>query len=130
MKKANQAVTNRYTFLFSAIFITIVSMYTMTTDLLHNRFPNSIMLFALGLNQFMMAYLSPHLYPSDERSKSIVGKAMFINYFVLFGTLLILSYFTFSFSAITLTSFQTIIIIGSVISFSVPFTMVIYSKLL
>lgn len=128
MKKANQAVANRYTFLFSAIFITIVSAYTMTTDLLHNRFPNSIMLFALGLNQFMMAYLSPHLYPSDERSKSIVGKAMFINYFVLFGTLLILSFL--SSSAITLTSFQTIIIIGSVISFSVPFTMVIYSKLL
>ncbi|MEM5594440.1 hypothetical protein AAHH67_26695 [Niallia circulans] len=42
------------------------------------------MILALGINQLLLAYLSPHIFPKDERAKEIVGKAMTINYFVLF----------------------------------------------
>lgn len=129
-KRSTEAQTNRFIYVFSGIICTAIAIYTISSDVMAGRYPHSIMLLALGLNQLMFAYLAPHLFPKDERSKTIIYKAMFINYFVLFATILVLISFNFSFIGFVLTSFQTVIVIGSVITISLPITMIIYAKII
>lgn len=88
------------------------------------------MILVLGLSNLMMAYLSPHLFPRDERSKDIMGKAMMINYFVLFGTILVLFLLTGSLGPIALDSTQVLIVLFSIMALTIPGTMVVYSKLI
>lgn len=64
---------------------------------MRHTFPEGIMILFLGTSSLMMAYLSPHLFPKDERSKEIIGKSMSINYFVLFGAMTLLILLTGSF---------------------------------
>lgn len=64
-----------------------LSIYSNYFYIANDVFPEGIMLFFLGISSFMMAYLSPHLFPKDERSKEIIGKSMTVNYFTLFASI-------------------------------------------
>ncbi|MGE7674985.1 hypothetical protein ACQKMV_15615 [Lysinibacillus sp. NPDC094403] len=105
---------NQKTYLFSSIIGIGFGLYFIYEEIANGRFPNSLMLIALGLNQLMLAYLSPHIFPKDERSKEIMGKAMTINYFVLFGTILVLFLLTASFGPLTLDSSQVLIVLSCI----------------
>jgi hypothetical protein len=78
----------------------------------------------------MLAYLSPNLFPKDERSKEIMGKAMIINYFVLFGTIFILFLLTGTIGSLTLDSTQVLTVVFCIMVLTIPGTMIIYSKLI
>lgn len=128
MTGTRKARVNQLTYLFVGIFVTGVAIYVNVNNIVNGEFPKAIMLLVLGLYNLMMAYLSPHLFPKDERAKDIIGKAMTLNYFVLFGTLFILFLLTGSFGPITLDATQVLTVLTSVMVLTIPGTMVIYSK--
>lgn len=131
MSRTKKAKESRFIFLISGLFVTGVSIYINFDDVINGRFPSAItiMSFALGINQLLMAYLSPHLFPKDERSKMILGKSMFVNYFVIFGTILFLFILT-GFSDINWDAQQVLIVLTSILMLTIPTTMVIYSKII
>lgn len=129
MSRTKKAKESRFIFLISGLFVTGVSIYINFDDVISGRFPDAIMSFTLGINQLLMAYLSPHLFPKDERSKMILGKSMFVNYFVIFGTILFLFILT-GFSDINWDAQQTLIVLTSILMLTIPTTMVIYSKII
>ncbi|MBM6647071.1 hypothetical protein [Bacillus sp. RIT 809] len=131
MSRTKKAKESRFIFLISGLFVTGVSTYINFDDVINGRFPDviTIMSFALGINQLLMAYLSPHLFPKDERSKMILGKSMFVNYFVIFGTILLLFILT-GFSDINWDAQQVLIVLTSILMLTIPTTMVIYSKII
>ena len=98
--------------------------------IINKAYPVSILILALGMASLMFAYLSPHLFPRDERAKTIIGKAMSINYFVLFGTILVLFLLTGSFGPLMLDATQVLELLFSIMILTIPGTMVIYSKII
>ncbi|MFE8698927.1 hypothetical protein ACFYKT_21880 [Cytobacillus sp. FJAT-53684] len=130
MARRNKTKENQMIYFFLGIFLTGMGIYLNYQDLFNGEFPNSIMLLALGLSQLMFAYLSPHLFPNDERSKEIKGKAMMVNYFVLFGTMLILFRLTGPLGSLTLDSTQVLAVLFSIMVLTIPGTMIVYSKLI
>ena len=127
MKKARE---NQLTYLCLGIIIIPLSIYINYPYISNGVFPEGNMTFFLGTSALMMAYLSPHLFPKDERTKEIVGRSMTINYFTLFGSILILFLLTGSLGSITLSSTQVLIVLTCIMITSIPLTMVIYSKLI
>lgn len=127
MKKARE---NKLAYLFLAIIMIPVGIYLNYYDIANGQFPEAIMLFFLGTSALMMAYLSPHLFPKDERSKEITGKSMTVNYFVLFVSIFVLFLLTGSLGAITLSATQVLIVLSCIMITSIPLTMIIYSRLI
>ena|SRR5690625_676401 len=127
MKKSRE---NRIIYLSLGIFLTIMGVYLNYENIIKGEFPDAIMLLALGVNQLLLAYLSPHIFPKDERAKDIIGKAMTINYFVLFLSLLVLFIATGPFGFLILDAQQVIIVLFCIMSITIPGTMVIYSKII
>ncbi|MFN7249917.1 MAG: hypothetical protein ACK4M9_03910 [Anaerobacillus sp.] len=130
MKATIKAKENQLIYLLLGIFLTGMGIYLNYVKILNWEFPDSIMLLALGVNQLMLAYLSPHLFPKDKRSKAIMGKAMVINYFVLFATILVLFLLTSSFGPLILDASQVLQLLFCVMVIAIPGTMVVYSRLI
>ena len=121
MKEARK---NQMGYLFLAIIIIPLSIYTNYPYIANGEFTVGVMTFFLGTSALMMAYLSPHLYPKDERTKEIVGKSMTANYFTLFATITLL----FITVAKTRTASEVLTILFCIMVTSIPLTMIIYSK--
>lgn len=125
MKKARE---NQLTYLFTGILMVTLGVYLNYRYIIQLAFPESMMIFFLGTSSLMMAYLSPHLFPKDERSTEIIGKSMSINYFVLFGTITLLFILTASFVPVVLTAAQVLIILFCIMCTSIPLTMIFYAN--
>jgi len=125
MKKARE---NQITYLFLGILMVPLSIYINYPYIIQLIFPEGIMTLFLGTSSLMMAYLSPHLFPRDERSKDIIGKSMSINYFVLFGTMTLLILLTGSFGPFVLTATQVLIILFCIMITTIPLTMIFYAN--
>lgn len=126
MKKARE---NQLTYLFLAIIMIPLSIYINYPYIANGEFPEGIMTFFLGTSALMMSYLSPHLFPKDERTKEIIGRSMTVNYFILFGSILILFLLTGSLGPITLSATQVLLVLFCIMITSIPLSMIIYSKL-
>ncbi|MGG0716582.1 hypothetical protein ABE096_03130 [Robertmurraya massiliosenegalensis] len=122
--------SNQITHLCLGILFTIMGIYLNYEEVTKGSFPVAIMLLALGINQLLFAYLSPHIFPRDERAKEIMGKSMTVNYFILFGSLFVLFLSTGSFGFLTLDATQVLIVLFCIMAISIPSTMVVYSKIL
>lgn len=123
MKKARE---NQLTYLFLAFIMIPLGIYLIYFDIVNGQFSERIMCFFLGTSALMMSYLSPHLFPKDERTKEIIGKSMTANYFTLFAAITIL----FVIVGNTLSATQVLTILFCIMVTSIPLTMVIYSKLI
>ena len=124
----SDAKKNQISFLTSGLFATGMGIFLNYEAIFKGEFPNYIILLALGLNQLMLAYLSPHIFPKDERAKEIMGKAMTVNYFVLFGTISVLFLLTSSLGPLTLSSTQALSVLFCIMALTIPGTMILYSK--
>jgi len=129
MKKARE---NQLAYLFLGIIMIPLGIYINYPYIENQQFPEGIICFFIGTSALMMSYLSPHLFPRDERTKEIIGKSMTVNYFVLFGAFLILFLLTGTLGPITLSisAMQVLIVLFCIMITSIPLTMVIYSKLI
>lgn len=121
---------NRFIYLCVGVLLTILGIYLNFEDIIEGEFPSSIMILALGINQLLLAYLSPHIFPNDERAKEIIGKSMTVNYFVLFITIGILFLSTGSLGFLNFDATQVLIVLFCVLIITIPGTMVIYSKII
>lgn len=121
MKKARE---NQLAYLFLAIIMIPLGIYLNYTDIVNGEISETLMCFFLGTSALMMSYLSPHLFPKDERSKEIIGKSMTANYFTLFASITIL----FLIVGNTLSATQVLTILFCIMVSSIPLTMIIYSK--
>lgn len=127
MKKARE---NQLSYLFLGIIMIPLSIYINYPYIANGDFPEGIMIFFLGTSALMMSYLSPHLFPRDERTKEIIGKSMTANYFVLFGAFLILFLLTGSLGPLVLSATQVLLVLFCIMITAIPLTMIIYSKLI
>ncbi len=127
MKKARE---NQLTYLFLAIIMIPLSIYINYPYIANDVFPEGVYTFFLGTSALMMSYLSPHLFPRDERAKEIVGKSMTVNYYTLFGSIFILFLLTGSLGSIALSATQVLLVLFCIMITSIPLTMMIYSKLI
>jgi hypothetical protein len=131
MRKIDKGKENRLTFLFSGILLTGMAFYLNVDYVIAGQFPPSILILAVGINQLLMSYLSPHLFPKDERSKEITGKAMTVNYFVLFGTIALLIIGTSSFGGLaSLSGQEMLVVLAGIMMISIPATMVYFARIL
>src|SRR5690625_1232209 len=126
-KKSNG---NQIIYLCLGLLLTIMGIYLNYQNILNGEFPNALMLLALGINQLLLACLSPHIFPRDERAKEIMGKAMTINYYVLFISILVLFLAIGPFGFLTLDATQVLIVLFCIMAITIPGTMVIYSKII
>ncbi|MDX8365556.1 hypothetical protein [Cytobacillus sp. IB215665] len=120
----------RIIYLCLGFLLIIMGVYLNYEDIIKGEFPDAIMLLGLGINQFLLAYLSPHIFPKDERAKEIIGKSMTINYFILFASILVLFLATGSFGFLTLHATEVLIVLFCIMIIIIPGTMVIYSKII
>ena len=127
MKKARES---QLTYLFLAVIMIPLSIYINYPYIANGDFPEGIMTFFLGTSGLMMSYLSPHLFPKDERTKEIIGRSMTVNYFILFGSILTLFLLVGSLGTITLSATQVLLVLFCIMITAIPLTMVIYSKLI
>lgn len=123
MKKARE---NQLGFLLLAIVAIPMGIYLNYSEIIKGEFSEYIILFFLGTSALMMSYLSPHLYPKDERTKEIIGKSMTANYFTLFAAITALIVIVGN----TLSATQVLTILFCIMVTSIPLAMVIYSKLI
>lgn len=130
MSETTKAKQNKFIYLFTGIILTGMGIYLNFDDVVSGVFPDALMILPLGICNLMMAYLSPHLFPRDERSKAIMGRAMMINYFILFGTILILFLLTGSLGPLSLDATEVLIVLFSIMVLTIPGSMVVYSKLI
>jgi hypothetical protein len=130
MANNKKAKENRIIYLCLGFLLTIMGVYLNYEEIIKGEFPDAITLLALGISQLLLAYLSPHIFPKDERAKEIIGKSMTINYFVLFASILFLFLATGSFGFLTLDATQVLIVLFCIMIITIPGTMVIYSKII
>ncbi|MFD2115210.1 hypothetical protein ACFSTH_05530 [Paenibacillus yanchengensis] len=126
-KKSKQ---NQIIYLCLGILLTAVGIYSNYENIMKGEFPDTIMLLAAGINQLLLAYISPHIFPKDERAKEIIGKSMTLNYFVLFVSILVLFLATGSLGLLTLDATQVLMLLFCIMAIAIPGTMVIYSKII
>ena len=127
LKKARE---NQIIYFILGIVLVPLSIYSNYPYVMNHEFPEGIMTLFLGTSSLMMAYLSPHLFPKDERSTDIIGKSMTVNYFVLFGTITILFLLTGSLGPLVLTASQVLIVLVCIMITAIPLTMIVYTKLI
>lgn len=125
MKKARE---NQFTYLFLGVLMVPLGIYINYNDIIQRTFPEGMMTLFLGTSSLMMAYLSTHLFPRDERSKEIIGKSMTVNYFVLFGSILALFLLTGSLGPLNLTSSQVLIVLTCTMITTIPLTMIYFAR--
>lgn len=132
MIELKKAKTNQRIYLFSGIFLILVGIYVNFRPIVNGEFSEAIMILALGINQLLFSYLSPHIFPRDERGKGIIGKAMTVNYFILFLVIGILFIATSpgTLGFLHLTASQVLVILFSIMAISIPSTMIVYTKIL
>lgn len=131
-KMVGKAKENRYLYLSLGVLLTILGIYFSYEDFARGEFVDSVMILALGVSQLFFAYLSPHIFPRDERAKAIIGKAMTANYFILFVVILILFLITGqgSLGMWQLSANQVLIILFSIMIIAIPGTMVVFTRLM
>lgn len=124
----NKARENQFTYLFLGVLMVPLGIYINYKDIIQRTFPEGMMTLFLGTSSLMMAYLSTHLFPRDERSKEIIGKSMTVNYFILFGSILALFLLTGSLGPLNLTSSQVLIVLTCTMITTIPLTMIYFAR--
>ncbi|MED4533047.1 hypothetical protein ABET51_16525 [Metabacillus fastidiosus] len=84
--------TGRWSFLFLGIIQLITALSIGSTAISMHVFPkgHELLLLAVAIMSFCLAYLSPQFQQNDERIKKIKEKGMFYSYFFIIGYMFIL----------------------------------------
>ncbi|TWT05574.1 hypothetical protein FQV26_14190 [Planococcus sp. CPCC 101016] len=125
MKKNTEVKRNRLIYLVTGVALLIFGIYLNIGYLNRGEFPHAIIFIALAINQLAWAYVAPHIFPKDERSKTIREKAMTINYYMVLIVIIVLLYVS---EQMNLTAYQALTIVGCFSLLSTAFAMIFFSK--
>lgn len=73
--------SNKAFYLIFGTFMFICALLVNGAYLSQGKFPEGLMLFAMSILGFCLAYLVPHFAAKDERAQKIRERAVYISYF-------------------------------------------------
>lgn len=125
MNKRNEVKRNQLIYLVTGVVFLIFGIYLNIGYFNRGEFPDAILFLVLAINQLAWAYLTPHIFPKDERSKAIRQKAMEVNYFIVLFVIIALLYIS---GQVDLSAYQALTILGSFYLLSAVFSMIYFAK--
>ncbi|WP_020618055.1 DUF2178 domain-containing protein [Paenibacillus daejeonensis] len=127
MKHLREGRNNRRLFLITGSLVTLCAIYINYEPLMNGEFPLSMLLLAVGCNQLLMAYVAPHIFPKDERSKNISTKSTHVTFFALVGMMLVLLIVNGA-DASRLDGTQVLHVLTATLLLAIPGSMIFFSK--
>ena len=127
MKHLQEGRSNRRLFLISGSLITLCAIYINYEPIMNSEFPLSMLLLAVGCNQLLMAYVAPHIFPRDERSKNISSKSTHVTFFALVGMMLVLLVVN-GVADSGLDGAQVLHVLAATLLITIPGSMIFFSK--
>ncbi|GEK35636.1 hypothetical protein [Kurthia sibirica] len=122
MKKVYQ---NQLNYLFLALIMIPMGSYSSYSSLASGEFPQGMTIVFLGVSALMMSYLSPHLFPRDERAEKLIGKAMTYNFYAIALVIILLLMLDLLLENVEVTKMQFIAVLISVMSIT-PTTVMVF----
>lgn len=119
---------NRSFFLFIGIFMLLIGILINGSHMFSGKFPDALMVVALSIMAFSLAYLEPHFAAKDERAQKIRERATYISYFwgVIFAIILMLIFNPLS--PLNVSAFQVLSLFIALYISVVFLNMVYYAK--
>ena len=119
---------NSVIFLIIGVILLINSLLINGAYIASGKFPEGLMVVALTIMAFCLAYLAPHFSAKDERAQKIRERAVYISYFWGIGFAVILMIIFNPTSPLNLEAFQVLSLFMAVYISTVFLNMVYYAK--
>ena len=119
---------NRSFFLFIGVFMLLIGIFINGSYMFSGKFPDALMVVALSIMAFCLAYLEPHFAAKDERAQKIRERAIYISYFWGMSFAIILMVIFNPTSPFNLSAFQVLSLYLALYISVVFLNMVYYSK--
>lgn len=84
---------NKLIFLFLGVIMFLNAMVVNWAYISTGKFPEGLMLLAISIMSFSLAYLSDHFSAKDERAQKIRERGIYVSYFWMLGIISILLIF-------------------------------------
>ena len=119
---------NRAIFLILGVIMLINSLIINGSYIASGKFPEALMVVALTIMAFCLAYLAPHFSAKDERAQKIRERAVYISYFWGIGFAVIFMIIFNPTSSLNLAVFQVLSLFMALYISTVFLNMVYYAK--
>lgn len=119
---------NRIIFCIIGFIMLINAVIMNGAYLLAGKFPEGLMIVALTIMSFCLAYLTPHFAAKDERAQKIRERAVYMSYFWGVGFAIVLMVLFNPTSSLHVTEFQLLSLFMSFYISVVFLNMVYYAK--
>lgn len=119
---------NRITFTVLGIIMLVNAILFNGADIYIGKFPDDLMIIALSIMCFCLAYLTPHFAAKDERAQKIRERAVYMSYFWVMGFSIILMFVFNPISNINIASYEVVSLLISLFISIVFLNMVYYAK--
>lgn len=119
---------NRLFFLFIGIFMLLVGIFINGSYMFSGKFPDALMVIALSIMAFSLAYLEPHFAAKDERAQKIRERAIYVSYFWGMSFAILLMMIFNPISPLNLSAFQVLSLFIALYISVVFLNMVYYAK--
>lgn len=84
---------NKFIFLLLGVIMFLNALIVNWAYISSGKFPEGLMLMALTIMSFCLAYLSDHFAAKDERAQKIRERGIYVSYFWMLGIIFILLLF-------------------------------------
>ncbi|MGE7624799.1 hypothetical protein ACQKMD_17625 [Viridibacillus sp. NPDC096237] len=115
-------------FIIMGFIFGVMALFINGVSISVNKFPSSLMLIAICIMCFCLAYLAPHLTVKDERAQKIRERSIYVNYFILIAVVVILMIVFNPVSSLHIDAYSLLTIMMTIYISSVFLTMVYYAK--
>ncbi|ETT80970.1 hypothetical protein MKZ08_14935 [Viridibacillus sp. FSL R5-0477] len=115
-------------YIIMGIIFGVLALFMNGVSLSVNKFPSSLMLIAISIMCFCLAFLVQHLAAKDERAQKIRERSIYVNYFILIAVVVILMIVFNPVSNLQIEAYNLLSIMMTVYISSVFLTMVYYAK--
>ena len=119
---------NRVIFLIIGFIMLINAFLINGAYIFSGKFPEWLMIVALTIMAFCLAYLAPHFSAKDERAQKIRERAVYISYFWGIGFAVILMMIFNPISSLHLAAFQVLSLFMALYISTVFLNMVYYAR--
>lgn len=119
---------SKATYIVLGIIMSALAILYNGADIYVGQFPNDLMIVAMAIICFCMAYLAPHFEAKDERAQKIRERAVYMSYFWVLGFSVILMIVFNPISNINMASFEVVSLLMALFISIVFLNMAYYAK--